>query len=85
MPRDGLVFVQIVEKVIEKCNLEEFQQFVAIARRIWLRRNDVIYGGACIHPSAVIKGALQALVDFASANNLEEDHQPHVNGFNVVR
>jgi hypothetical protein len=32
----------------------------------------------------VIKGALQAIEDFASTNNLAKEHQPHVNGPNAV-
>lgn len=42
---DGLRFIQIVENVLAKCGMDEMRIFTGIARKIWLRRNDVVHGG----------------------------------------
>lgn len=39
----GNFFFQIVEEMFWHCNVEEILQFVGVARRIWLRWNEVIH------------------------------------------
>ena len=36
--------------MLGKCDMVEFAQFVSIARRIWLRRREVVHGGPFMHP-----------------------------------
>ncbi|XP_059429236.1 uncharacterized protein LOC132163053 [Corylus avellana] len=63
----GPDFLQVVDGMLRKCSGVEFQQFVGVARRIWHRRNEFVHGGSFIHPSYVLKQALQLSEDF---NNL---------------
>jgi hypothetical protein len=53
----GLDFTQIVTTVFEKCSTEESQLFVGIARKIWMRRNDVIHGNSFAHPTTLVQCA----------------------------
>jgi hypothetical protein len=44
-------FLQIFSEVSSKCNKEEIELFAVLARRLWLRRNDVVHGGILMHPN----------------------------------
>ncbi|XP_059454982.1 uncharacterized protein LOC132185194 [Corylus avellana] len=57
----GLEFLQVVEGMISRCDRLEFIQFVGIACRLWLRRNDFIHSGLFTHPIVLFKQALQAI------------------------
>jgi hypothetical protein len=63
----GLNFLKIVSEVFEKCNAEEIQLFVGIARKIWLRRNDVVHGNSFTHPTILVLCARKNLADFLQA------------------
>jgi ribonuclease HI len=65
----GLIFLQVVEEMFRKCDMEEFELFVGIARRIWFRRNSVIHGGVFIHPNSLLQGAIEADAEFRRANS----------------
>jgi hypothetical protein len=54
-----------------KCNLQEIKQFVGMARRLWLRRNDVLHGGHFIHPNVLVQQAHTAIEEFFRANSLD--------------
>jgi hypothetical protein len=41
---EGSTFLHLVEKVFSRCDPEETQLFMGIARRLWLRRNDFVFG-----------------------------------------
>jgi hypothetical protein len=41
--------MQIVESIFDACSEEETVQFMGLARHIWLRRNEVLYGGVFTH------------------------------------
>lgn len=47
--------------MLGKCDQMEFSQFVGIARRIWLRHNEVIHGGTFLHPNTIVQQATQAV------------------------
>lgn len=68
LSNSGEQFCQIVEHVFTKCDSEEIRQFVALARRLWLRRNDVVFGRAFIHPNTLIHEAKRAVENFSTAN-----------------
>jgi hypothetical protein len=56
---EGPTFLTLVEGLLQRCSSEEFAQFMSIAWRIWLRRNEVIHGGAFLHPGQMVKQAVQ--------------------------
>jgi hypothetical protein len=47
----GLTFFHLFATLLSRCETEELELFVVTARRIWLRRNDVVHGGFFTHPS----------------------------------
>ena len=51
MSKAGLDFLQILTIVFEKCNIKEIQLFMGIARKIWMRRNDVVHGNPFAPPN----------------------------------
>ena len=50
---------------------QEIKQFVGMARRLWLRRNDVIHGGHFVHPNVLVQQTNTAIEDFSRANKLD--------------
>lgn len=70
----GPGFLQVVEGVFSKCGQEEMALFAGLARRIWLRRNNVLHGGSFSHPNVIMQLATRALDDFKNAQgNREQD------------
>jgi hypothetical protein len=56
---------------------EELELVATIARRIWLRRNFVVYGGELMHASQLVKSAKDLVEEFhqatwTSENNMKE-------------
>lgn len=66
----GPHFIQVVEGVFGKCSPDEVREFVGLARRIWMRRNEVVHGGLFTHPSVLLKLNNSALTEFQTANVL---------------
>ncbi|XP_059442009.1 uncharacterized protein LOC132174357 [Corylus avellana] len=66
----GQNFLQIVEEVFVQCDEEEIQQSVGIARRLWLRRNEVVHCGTLTHPNLLVQRTITAVEDFATANGV---------------
>jgi ribonuclease HI len=64
----GPCFSQVVAGMFSKCSPEEIQQFVGLARRIWLRRNEVVHGGMFTHPSVIMQITRRAIADFQAAH-----------------
>ncbi|XP_059436785.1 uncharacterized protein LOC132169849 [Corylus avellana] len=54
----------VVEAMFSKHDRLEFLQFVGIARRIWLRRNEVIHGRSFLNPNRIVQQATQAMEVF---------------------
>lgn len=50
-------FLHILCELFEKLEKEEVELMVTIARRIWLRRNTVVFGGDLTHPSQLQDGS----------------------------
>jgi ribonuclease HI len=67
----GKNFLQVVEEIFLQCDLEETKQFVGIARRLWLRRNEVVHGGRMMHPNDLVSQTKTAMVEFAEATDRE--------------
>jgi ribonuclease HI len=62
-----LDFLQVAERILEKCDMEEFQNFVIVTRRIWLRRNAFLHEGSFSHPVSIIKQAESLIEEFNQA------------------
>lgn len=63
-------FLRLVEEVFAYCDLEEIKQFAGIARRLWLRRNDVVHGKTLDHPTLIVQRTITAVADFSKANDM---------------
>jgi hypothetical protein len=50
-----------------KCDAEEFQLFIVIARRIWLCRNAFLHEASFTHLNVVMSNAQAALQDYQNA------------------
>jgi hypothetical protein len=55
---------QMVECFLKKCSQEEIMQFARLARRLWLRRNDVGHGGVMSSPQSLVQATSQAMEEF---------------------
>jgi hypothetical protein len=53
-------FLHIFSKV-SSCDKEEIELFAVLARRLWLRQNDIVHGGSLTHPNQVVHDAETAL------------------------
>ena len=40
--------------MVERCSTHELNLFAFITKRIWARRNTVIYGGEFLHPCKIV-------------------------------
>jgi ribonuclease HI len=79
----GPDFLQVVEGLFNKCELEELIQFATLARRMWLRRNEVVHGGALTHPHIVMQQTMKAIQEYALAQEKVEEIAP-LSGGQVV-
>lgn len=61
---NGPDFLAIVEEMFSRCQPEELGLFAVVARRIWLRRNEVVHGGPFQHPSMLMHHATRAAEEF---------------------
>ena len=61
-------FIPIVEKIFDMCDCEEVCQVLGIARRLWLRRNEVLHEGLFPHPVAMIQATKEAIVTYQAAH-----------------
>ncbi|XP_059461766.1 uncharacterized protein LOC132190731 [Corylus avellana] len=52
------------------CAEAEIKQFIGLAHRLWLRRNDVVHGGSMTHPTLLVQRTKVAIEDFAAATEL---------------
>jgi hypothetical protein len=64
----GLDFMEVVEGIFTKCEEEDINLFVGLARKIWFRRNEVVHGGSFTHPKVLVQRAKEALAEFRAAN-----------------
>lgn len=73
---EGPDWLRTIEHMLNKCTKEEFQGFVSIARKSWLRRNEFIHEGIFTHPDNLILSVKSHLREFhqsqASDNRTRE-------------
>ncbi|XP_035551020.1 uncharacterized protein LOC118349632 [Juglans regia] len=79
-----MAMLQLLEVLIQTMDSRIIQEFAVVARKIWWRRNKLIFEGSFAHPNAVVRearGILDLLIeeesrqDHGQANTLEEDWQ----------
>jgi hypothetical protein len=63
----GSSFIEIAEKFFLTCSAKELGLFTRLARRLWLRRNDLIHGGLFVPPEIIFSQATRAMEDFQAA------------------
>lgn len=68
---EGNFFIDVMEGMMERCTIEELELHAVIARKIWLRRNTVVYGGVFSHPNVLIQEAVSSLNEYREANTME--------------
>lgn len=68
----GPSFLEVVEGMFWKCTQEEMALFAGLARRIWLRRNDILHGGGFSHPKVLLQLATRALEEFKEAHGTRD-------------
>jgi hypothetical protein len=64
-------FVELFEDFIHRFPKETVELMTVTARRIWLRRNTLVFEGDFRHPSEVFEGAVAALEDFNRCNSTD--------------
>jgi tryptophan synthase beta subunit len=75
--------IKVVEGLFKKCDQEELLKFAGLARRIWLRRNDVIHGGKFSYPNTMWQQTLSSIQELALAHK-KEKHTEQANGHHGV-
>lgn len=71
-------FSQVFEDCISRFTQENLELMAVILRRIWLRRNRLVFEGVFAHPSNVYKESVLSLADFSRCNSREgQEHNPH--------
>ena len=60
-------FLQVAEDMISKCSTMEFQQFVGVARKLWLRRNAFIHDRSFLHLNTLLQQVQKGTEDFQHA------------------
>ena len=61
-------FQQILLEVAKRCNQDEVELFMIIARKIWMRHNQVVFGGEFNPPKALLLEAETVLMEFRKSN-----------------
>jgi ribonuclease HI len=54
---DEVDFIYIMEKLMERVESDQMHLIVTVARQIWLRRNAMVFGGAMVAPSVLVRRA----------------------------
>lgn len=57
----------------KKCDIEEVELLVVVARKIWFRRNAVVHREDFIHPNHVFREAVDSLDEFREVNSKEDE------------
>ena len=64
---EGTSFRGVVEAILVNCSLEDMIFFAGVARRLWLRCNDVVHGGMFMPPNTLAQKTQQAMTDYMMA------------------
>ena len=66
---DATDFMSIMERLIDKCSVEEIQLAVLVAPQIWHRRNSVVFGGRFTSPKVILQTTKDQLEVFNKVNH----------------
>jgi hypothetical protein len=50
-------FIHIMEKLMERLDVDQMILVATVARQIWFRRNSVVFGGEMVPPVMVMQRA----------------------------
>jgi hypothetical protein len=67
----SLSFAVLLDEFMYRFSKKEVELLIVTARRIWLRRNALIFEGVFRHPAEVFKGAESTLEEFKRCNRME--------------
>lgn len=68
---DGVCFTQVLEESFHKFSKENMELMAVTCRRIWLRRNKVVFDKVFTHPTAIFKEAVSSLEEFRRCNSID--------------
>ena len=74
--KGGGDFQHIFLEVVKRCDQKEVDLFAVIARKIWMRRNQVVHGGPFSHPNQVLKEAESVLEEYRLSHVTSNMPQP---------
>jgi DNA-binding IclR family transcriptional regulator len=60
-------FLSILEKLMERLDDEDLELVAMVARRIWLQKHIVVYGGELLHHSHLVRSAKDFMEEFHKA------------------
>jgi ribonuclease HI len=67
-PRGGGDFQHILLEMVNRCGQEGVELFMVIARKIWMRHNQVVFSGEFNPPKALLMEAEMVLSEFRKSN-----------------
>lgn len=62
-------FQQLLLEVVKRCDPNEVELFMVIARKLWMHRNHVVFGGDFNLPNQLLLEAEMMLKDFRHSNS----------------
>jgi hypothetical protein len=65
--------MQLFEYYNLRFKKEDLELMAVTGRKIWLRRNAMVFEGNFSHPNVVFSAAVNSLVEFKQYNQKEED------------
>ena len=74
-PSDGRDFIQLVEKVLQRCDIEDTQLFVEIACQVWLRRNDFVFGNNFLHSNILVQNTKDHVAEFIQVTERSKNNR----------
>ena len=66
-------FAQLFEELIGRYDLQELEIFAVMARKIWVRRNELVHEGSLMDPHRVFIMVVSGLEDFQRINAQVEE------------
>jgi hypothetical protein len=68
----GPSFRQVVIGIMQKCETEDVVLFVGLAKRIWMRRNDLVHGGLFASPQVLLQATIRTVEEYQLAQGLRD-------------
>jgi hypothetical protein len=58
----------VLETLMRRCSSVNIELWAVLARKLWLRRNSIVFGGVFISPNQLIREVVISIEDFKRAN-----------------